>query len=340
MSVWDVFNNDAFSLRSLTAKVNNIPFVPGQLSASGLFSEQGITTTTLAIEEQDTILGLVAPSPRGGVGETAGKDPRRVRSFQVTHYQRDDAVLADEVQNVRAFGEESQTDTVLDAIVRKANKHTIALDGTLEHQRVGAIKGLITDKNGATIYNLATEFNISLPSAIDFTLGASSTKIRSLGYQVITGIEDALDGVPYSGITAWCGKTFWQELMDHDEVKKTYLNWIAAAQIRGIPLDSFEFAGITWRRYRTGSQAKAALATPAPFIADIGCQFVPTGVPDLFVTYYAPADYEDTVNTVGLPRYMREYPMQNGKGRNLEVQMNAISLCTRPKVLFSGTTSN
>lgn len=340
MSVWDVFNQDAFTLESLTARVNNLPFVPGQLSSSGLFNEVGIATTSLMIEEQDTVLGLVAPSPRGSPGETAGKDGRRVRSFAVSHYQRDDAVMADEVQGVRAFGSENQTETVQDAMDRKARKHLIALDATLEHQRVGAIKGLITDKNGNTIYNLATEFSISLPTAVDFLLGTTTTKIRTKCYTVTTTIEDALDGVPYSGIVGWCGKDFWSELIDHDEVKKFYLNWLAAAEIRGVPLDTFEFGGITFKRYRTGSQGKAALATPANYIPDADVQFVPVGVPDLFVTYFGPADYEDTVNTVGLPRYMRQYPMDNGKGRNIEIQTNAISLCTRPKVLQRGTTSN
>jgi len=339
MSVWDVFNQDAFSVQTLTARVNNLPFVPGQISESGLFEEEGVTTTTILIEEQDTVLGLVAPTPRGGPGETAGKDGRRIRTFAVPHYERDDAVLADEVQNVRAFGSENQVETVQDAIDRKMRKHTIALDATLEHQRVGAIKGLITDKNGNTIYNLATEFGISLPSAVDFVFGTSTTKIRQKCFDVVTGIEDALDGVPYTGIVAWCGKDFWKGLIDHDEVKKTYLNWIQAAQLRGIPLDTFEFGGITWKRYRTGTQAKAANGA-TPFIADNGCQFTPTGVPELFITRFAPADYEETVNTVGLPRYMRQYPMENGKGRKVEVQTNAISLCTRPKVLFSGLTSN
>ena len=60
---------------------------------------------------------------------------------------------------------------------------------------------------------------------------------------------------------------------------------------------------------------------------------VPKGVPELFITRFAPADYEETVNTEGLPFYAKQYSSQNGKGRHLEVQMNAISICTRPKAL-------
>jgi hypothetical protein len=32
--------------------------------------------------------------------------------------------------------------------------------------------------------------------------------------------------------------------------------------------------------------------------------------------------------------------MPNGKGRHLEMQMNALCICTRPDALIPGTTSN
>lgn len=339
MSTLDVFNQDAFSVISMTAAINNLPFVPGQLGASGLFAEEGVPTLSIFIEEQDQTLGLVAPTPRGGPGETAGKDGRRVRSFVIPHFQRDDAVMADEVQGVRAFGSESAVTTVEQLVNRKMAKHALALDATLEHQRVGALKGLILDKNGATVYNLATEFGIALPAAVDFVLGTETTKLREKCYEVVTGIEDALDGVPYSGVVGWCGKDFWRKLIEHKAVKETYLNWTAAAQLRGLPLDQFEFGGIIWKRYRTGAQAKAALGG-SPYIGDNDVRFAVQGVPNLFVTWFGPADYEETVNTIGLPRYAKQFPMPNGKGRSLEVQSNPLSLCTRPKVLFSATTSN
>lgn len=339
MSVWDVFNQDAFSVVAMTARINNLPFVPGQLGASGLFSESGVPTTSIMIEEQDTVLGLVAPTPRGGPGETAAKDGRRVRSFVLSHFQRDDAVYADEVQGVRAFGSDSQVLTVQALVDQKMRKHTIALDATLEHQRVGAIKGLVTDKNGNTVIDLAAEFGIALPAAIDFTLGTAATKIRPLCHDVVVGIEEALDGVPYAGIVGWCGKDFWKKLIDHAAVKEVYLNAAQALELKGLPMDRFEFGNITWKRYRTGAQAKAANGA-VPYIPDADVRFVPVGVPELFVTYFGPADYEETVNTIGLPRYAKQWPMDNGKGRKMEVQTNPISLCTRPKVLFRGTTSN
>jgi len=99
--ILDVFGSDAFSFVTLTDSINKLPFVPGRLGSLGLFTEAPVPTTSIALEEQAGILTLVNPTPRGGPGETRPKPLRRARILKVPHYQLDDNVLAEEVQNVR-----------------------------------------------------------------------------------------------------------------------------------------------------------------------------------------------------------------------------------------------
>lgn len=340
-NILDVFNDDAFSVVSLTARVNEQPYVPGQVGRLGVFEEDGIDTTTVVVESLSGQLSLIGPTPRGGPGETTPRESRKARSFRVPHFQRDDSVMADEVQGVRAFGQVSQLETVQGKVDQKTAQHTRGLDTTLEHQRVGAIKGIIVDKAGTTMFNLFTEFGIAAPTAVNFALGTADTKVREKCFDVITGIEDALEGETYNEIHALCGNDFWKGLIEHKSVKETYLNTVQASELRGDPTGSqrFEFGGIIWHRYRTGAKAAASNASGAQFIAAGDARFVVSGVPNLFITRFAPADYIETVNTTGLPRYAKQYPMQNGKGVHLEVQSNPISLCTRPGVLYRGTAS-
>jgi hypothetical protein len=68
-------------------------------------------------------LAMVAPSPRGGPGETVDKEKRNIRSFRVPHFQRDDAVMADEVQGVRAFGTGNQLEAVQTKIDARLARH-------------------------------------------------------------------------------------------------------------------------------------------------------------------------------------------------------------------------
>ena len=85
MSVWNVFDSDAFNLQSLTAAINKQPYAPGVLGGLGLFDEQGISTTTALIEEQNGVLNLVDVAPRNGVGQAVGDTKRAVRSFAIPH---------------------------------------------------------------------------------------------------------------------------------------------------------------------------------------------------------------------------------------------------------------
>ena len=342
----DVFNQDAFTLIRLTQWINDRQYVPGQIGQAGIFGVDGIDVTVVAIEKRTNDLALVGLTPRGGPGETIALAPDNLLYFPVPHFQRDDAVMADEVQGRRAFGTESELDTIMNRLDRKVSRHLIDFDNTIEHQRVGAIKGIITDKFGNAYLNLYTTFGISAPTPVAFPFstavasttaltGVISAKARDLRLQ----IEDAVDA-PYDSVFAWCGKTWWETLIELPEVRGTYLNQIAAAELRGArgieASDQLYYGGITWQRYRTGRKAIAANAA-SPYIGDTEARFVLKGVPGLFQTVFAPADYNETVNTQGLPRYMKMWPRDDDKGMRVQVQTNPISYCTRPETLFSGT---
>jgi hypothetical protein len=330
MTSQNVHTGDPFSLESLTAAVNKKPYRPGQVSASGIFSEDGVTTTMISIEQKDGKLGLVEPTARGAAGETTDDETRKKIPVIVPHYQRDDSILADEVQNVRAFGTENSAEMLEDRVNSKAQRHGADLTMTLEHQRVGAIKGIVTSKSGGVLIDLYDAFGISVPSAVSLELDQTGTDVAALFQDVIYAIEDAIDG-PYGGIHVFTGRDFHKSLWRHGSVKETFLYNNGAAELRRDTPDMFEFAGATWERYRTGAKATTDLG--APYIAAADARVVVKGVEDLFITRFAPADYNETVNTKGIPFYSRAIEKRNGKGYDLEVQMNAISICTRPETL-------
>ncbi|HRD79033.1 MAG TPA: major capsid protein [Hyphomicrobiaceae bacterium] len=332
----DIFNNDAFSLASLTARYNGETsmYVPGQIGRLGIFEEGGVSTLTVMIEERDGSLSLIEPSKRGGPGETVGTNRDKLRSFVIPHLQRDDAVMADEVQGRRAFGTDKDVETVQSVVDRKVNRHLRDLDATVEHHRVGAFKGVVLSKSGATLWNLYNEFGIAEPAAVNFELDNAATNVRLKCEQLVREVEDELD-TPYTGIHAMCGNDYWDKLTEHKSVREVWLAAQKAAELLGKKADTIQIGGITFERYRTGKKATAGNGG-AGFFAANEARFVPKGVPELFITRFAPADYEETVNTDGLPRYVKQWAMPNGKGRNIEVQSNPLNICTRPAVLRKG----
>ncbi len=331
----NIFENDAFSVISLTTRINDQPYVPGQIGAAGYFEEQGIDTTYFGLEKRPEGLALVGPTPRGGPGETIVLGEDEIRLFPVPHFQRDDALQADEVQGRRAFGSENDVETVLSRIDRKIARHLRDFDATLEHQRVGAIKGIITNKAGGVMMNLYTQFGIAQPDPVYFALDTTTTDLRAKGRELLYRFEDAYDGT-YSGIDAWCGREFWDKLTGHKFLRDAYIALQDRNKLLGrMETDEIEAFGINWRRYRTGTKAQAANGN-VPFIATDECRFVPRGIPELFITRFAPADYMETVNTEGLPRYQKLIPRQDDKGVGIQVQTNPLSLCTRPELLIAG----
>jgi hypothetical protein len=222
MPALDILDDDSFSLSSLTAEVNKLPFVPGQVGAAGLFEADGVSTTTVLIEQMDGALSIVADTPRGSPGETINSDKRELKAVRVPHFQRNDTIMADEVQNVRAFGSETDLETVQDRVNSKLGRHTRDLDTTVELLRVGAIKGIVSGKSG-TIQNLYTLFGVSQPSAIVWDLAADATKPRTLAMDLKNAIEDELDATNYTGLHVFCGHDFFKNMIDHKSIRETYL---------------------------------------------------------------------------------------------------------------------
>ncbi len=339
MPMLDVFNDDAFSVMTLTDAINQDDFTPGRIGTLIPWDEQGVSTTSIAIEKRGTSLALVNPTPRGGPGASYAKDTRTMRQLTVPHYQIDDAVYADEVQGVREFGTENQLQTVRGMVDRRMAQHAqLRLDPTLEYQRLGAVTGIILNGDGSTLYNLYTEFGVSAQNEVDFNLDAATSTgaVREVCTQVVRTIAKALGGMPMMGVNAVCSDEFWDALIKNVEVRASYLQQAEASQLRaGVAYESLNFGGIRFENYRGGTGTEEA----TPFIAANKAYFFPVGVPGLFRTVYAPADYIETVNTIGLPRYAKMYPMHNDKGMHLEVQMNALNYCTRPRALVKGKTT-
>lgn len=324
MPMVDPFLPSAFSLTALTAAINNLKYAPQRLS--GMFEEQGIATLTAAIDVQDGVLSLVDVAPRGGPGKVITGPPRKIIPFAIPHLPERASIMADEVQGVRAFGSESQAEVLQTRINERLAIMRRNIDYTMESHRLSALMGNYIDNNGVST-SLFTTFGVS-PQTLSFALGTAGTKIRSKCLTLLSYIESALDGVPFTGVRALCGSTFFDNLITHANVEATYLNQQAANELRSDPRQELVFGGITFERYRGTSAVK---------VGDSNAYAFPTGVPGLMITRFAPANYEETVNSIGLPYYAKAEPMPFGKGRALEAQSNPLNLVTRPAAVVKLT---
>lgn len=329
----DIFHNDAFSVLSLTDAILKVPYKPSRIGDLGLFRSRGVTTTTAMIEEKDGRLSLIQSSPRGGPASTIGAQKRRARAFVISHLERESTVLADEIQNVRAFGSQTEVDTVAALVGERLTDLRAMHEVTQEHLRAGAIQGIILDANGDTIYNLFTEFGVGQQTAT-VSPNPSTDEGDALRAEVVAiqrQIESELGAEPISGYHAFCGAEFFDTLRADLGVTQS-LRWADPQSLlqQNANARMFQFAGVTWEEYRTSSAVGSFFATDEAYVFPEGTGY--------FVTYFAPADFIETVNTIGLPVYAKlAYDDELNRWVKIHTQSNPLSLCLRPRIVVKTT---
>lgn len=329
--VLDVFNQDCFNMNSLTAAVNNLDYLPQRTRDLGIFEAESIETTTVMVEEQSGTLTLVQSSERGGPPRTRTENRRTARTLNVPHIAVGDRIYAESIQNVRAFGG-TQLETIQNIINQRMAKLRRDIEATHENLRLGALKGTILDADGSTtLHNLFTVFGVSQISEVDFALDDSSTDVLGKCNAIYRSMAAELGALGNGGfrIHALCSSGFFDSLINHANVKATYINWAAAEALRqNQAYRVFSFGGIDFEDYR-GSDDGTTIS-----IAANKAQFFPI-VRGLYKMYYSPADYQETVNTPGLPFYAKQAPdPQWNKYTDIEVQSNPLPICLKPRVLM------
>lgn len=325
MPILDIFRTDAFSVTSLTDAILKAPYKPARIGQLGWFASRGVATKTIMVEEKDGRLSLIQTSPRGGVAPTMGNEKRTARSFSIPHLIKESTVLADEIQDVRTFGSENQTDSVQAIVNERLTDLRAEHEVTLEHMRAGAIQGTILDADGTTIYDLFDEFDVVQQAAtFDLTDDIITQVVAAKRLS-----EDELGGESVTTYRALCGDTFFDGFREADDVKNTYL-YQQGMTLRQDLRGGFEFGGVIWENYR-GSTGGTA------FIADDEAYLVPEGT-GIFKTYFAPADFVEAANTIGLPIYAKQATDQEfQRWVKIHTQSNPLTLCLRPRAVIKLT---
>lgn len=328
----DIFStNAAFSLSQLTDAFIKMAYAPARVGQLGYFRSQGVSTTSVLVEWKNDQLALIQTSPRGGVGSSKGNVKRNLQAIAIPHLEKNANILADEVQGVRVFGSEDNTE----AVQAKVNERLAELrqdhELTWEHMRISAIQGKVLDADASVLLNLFTTFNVS-QSTGTVSPNSSTDEGDALRGEIVAiqrSIEGVLGATPIAGFRAFCGPTFFDTLRADLGVVQTLRYADPASLLRqGANSRVFEFGGVVWEEYRGGTS----------YIAADEAYVVPEGpAVDIFRQYNAPADFIGTVNTLGLPLYARTYPDPEERFVKLHTQSNPLFICLRPDAVVKVT---
>ncbi len=347
MNILDIFGDAAFSATSLTAAINVVPNDYGRLRELGLFNEETIPTTSVAVQYENGTLNLLPTRERGAPSSLGMPEKRNARVFNCFHIPHDDFVRADDVQNIIArVGEAGALEAVANVVTRKERtmrrKHSI----TLEHMRWGALRGNILDSDGSSLLNLFTVFGVTQKS-IDFVLGTTGTDVGAKIEELSGYMEDNLLGETMDYVHVFASPEWFAKLVGHATVKDAfkYYDALNAANnpIREDVRRRFVHKGVVFEEHRGSAQylQEDGTYTTRRFVPVGEAIAVPMGTTDTFSTYFAPADFIDTVNTMGEQIYVRQAVDQEfQRWVKLHSQSNPLPIVKRPALLVKLTSSN
>lgn len=352
----DIFNNDAFRMVTMTQAVNKTPYRPDFLGSLGIFTPTPIRTIDAAVAINDNgAIEVVQTTPRGAPPYEQRMLPQTVRSFRTPRIAIGDTIYAHELQGILARSVMVGGDVNI-LLQDLASEMAFRLDGptglrskqeaTKERMRLGAIAGVVLDKDGTVLYNWPTAFGVALPTEIPFDLnnaapgvGVLTTLVRTIERRIMRAAGAGQAGAGVARLIALCGDNFFDALVKHADVlpawnvfqanAATRISLGATADVRAFT--TFTWGGIDWINYR-GTDDNTTIAIDTDH-----CKFIPVGVPGLFQEVLAPAETFDYINTPGLPIYAMVMP---DRDRNQFVRLETYSypmyIATRPDLLFSG----
>jgi hypothetical protein len=343
-TVLDIFGNAAFSSTSLTQAINIVPNDYGRIRELGLFAPEPIATTSVAVQYANGTLNLLPTRERGAPSSLGMPEKRGIRQFGCFHIPHDDFVRADDVQNIIS---RVAADQVIDSVQSLVNRKQIVMRRkhaiTLEHMRMGALRGEILDSDGSSLLNLFSAFGVTQKS-IDFVFGTGTTDVGSKVDELNSYMEDNLMGEVMSGIHVLCSPEWFSKLVGHASVKDIWKYYDGTFNVlRENVRKRFEFRGVTFEEYRGSANFLQEDGTYGSrrFIAAGEAIAFPLGTTDTFTTYFAPADFMDTVNSLGEEIYVRQaVDPEFQRWVKIHSQSNPLPLVKRPGLLVRLTSSN
>jgi hypothetical protein len=330
----DIFKDDAFGLIELSQALQRVPYLPQLLGQLNVFEPKPIRTETFAIEATDGVLSLIQSSERGAPLEQAQKEERDIRDFRTKRLAKGDKITASELQNIRAFGTESEFAQVQVETLKRLAKLRRDLDLTLERHRLGAVQGIVLDANGAQLYNWFTLWGITQPAEVNFHLNDPNTDVKGIIRNVYRAAIKGSKGAwtPGTSLMALCGDAYYDSLANHAQIKETKIGTDRAPLLEDIKAySSMEIEGVTFVNYRgTDDGTSIAIGTDK-------VKFFPVGSSEIFQHVMSPGESLEVVNTPGEQFYAMVVP---DRDRNFFVKPEVYSypamVCTRPETLQRG----
>jgi hypothetical protein len=345
--------NFPYTDREMTGMVNRVPNTFGLINRLGIFSTEPSATRFIEIRFEDGNFVVLAAEEPGASGQLQPADTGNSVIVKIPHFPELDTIQPQDMQDIndivagqkalRSFDEE---------VAKKLTKIRRAHAQTREYIRLGALKGLIKDGKGRTLYNLFTVFGIT-KKTIDFVLGTATTDIIAKCDELTQHMATNLRGETMSMPRVLVDGTFFNKLVQHARVEKYWLQQQAATQLANInrgPQDlfygrEFVFQNVVFQEYigfmPVRDPGTNAVTQEKIITANMGHAYPEGTSGGTFVTYDGPVHHVDEVNKRPDGEvFITTKVEDHGNGAQMKSQSNVLAIVKRPELLVEVSTSN
>jgi len=112
MATMDIFKADAFSMFELSSAVEKMDYNPQMLGAMNLFTPKPVRQKNVWIDRKTDTLNLIGFSERGSAPDQNTTGSRDMLGLTIPRLAVQDTVWAHEVSGLRAFGSETELESV------------------------------------------------------------------------------------------------------------------------------------------------------------------------------------------------------------------------------------
>jgi hypothetical protein len=325
------FDAGGYSLSEMTQAINILPNLYTRLGQIGLFRFEGVSQRSIVIEQREGVLSLLPSVPLGAPATVGNRETRSMRSFALPWIPHDDVILPADVQGMPALGLSDAPDPLVEVMNRKLTLMRRKHAQTREYMEMNALRGIVKDGAGTTLYDYFTEFGLDMIS-VDFIFGTAGTNIQGKVRATLRAIEDNLMGETMTTAHALVSSEFFDKLISHPKTEDAYKFFSATG---GQPLRedmrrAFPFAGMLFEEYN-GSVTLSNGTSERLIPTGEGIAF-PMGTFDTFTTYGGPANLLETANTIGLPLYARQMIDAKGRWIDLMTEASILPVNKRPRL--------
>jgi hypothetical protein len=340
----------------LTDALIDIPNNVGILNALNLFADKYSTQKRIEIRRLTGTSHLIGDRNWDERNQTVAGSSRDAIELKIPHFPVDDAIYPNDIDGnlqVSSVEDAMSLETVAtvraEKMVMLRNAHSLTLEAArmqlITAGTAYAPNGTLRQSYGPT-YDFYTEWGATRTS-LPVALSASAdprTAFNAAKAAVRAAIRNGQAGS--IGFVVLCSNTFYNALYQNAFVTEAakYLqnsNMLLGSPVAsGVPGLDNRFEQITlWgiRFINAGDAGYELDGTFVPYIAEGDAYMLPTGIANLFETYYAPANRFASVNKQAQGSYWFEYADEKDSKIEIMTEQNFLNITRYPEAIVELT---